>query len=220
MKRLLLLPGYIEGPSTFDTLLPLLPAAEVVPLDLEPEFARWQPGGPATAVTLARHLTQRHQITAADVLIGHSMGGWLAAHIKEQTGATAVLLSGFTDQRKIVSAVRHPLALALYAWSGVGRNRLLRERAKRNYPADESREFYNLLADGMAHHSRRYVHRQLQVLFAPVPPLRTQPELRLHARRDTIILPPDEPYLEIPGDHFAHYYHPELVAAAIGRVLG
>ncbi len=67
---------------------------------------------------------------------------------------------------------------------------------------------------------RRYVHRQLQVLFAPVPPLTTPPDLRVHARRDNVIRPPDEEFMEIPGDHFAHYYHPQLVAAAIERVLG
>ena len=219
MKRLLLLPGYLEDTTVFDTLRPLLPPAqEVLAIDLEPEFARWQPTGPANVVAFARHLVRRYRIGPDDMLIGHSMGGWIAAHLKAQTGATAVLLSSFTDQRKVVARARNPLLLALYAWSGVGRSRWLRERAKRNYLFDESRALYGTLADSMARHPRRYVHRQLQVLFAPVPPLVVQPELRIHALADNVVLPPDEPFVEIPGDHFAHYYHPELVAAAIRDV--
>lgn len=219
MKRLLLLPGYLEDGTIFDTLRPLLPpAAEVLVIDLEQEFARWRPAGAVNAVTLARYLAGRYTIGPTDVLIGHSMGGWVAAHLKAQTGATAVLLSSFTDQRKVVARARNPLLLSLYAWSGVGRSRWLRERAKRSYRFDESRELYGRLADSMARHPRRYVHRQLQVLFAPVPPLAGLPELRLHARLDNVVRPPDEPFVELPGDHFAHYYYPKLVAAAMRRV--
>jgi pimeloyl-ACP methyl ester carboxylesterase len=219
MKRLLLLPGYLEDPTVFATLRPLLPPAEaVLPLELEPEFAQWRPAGSVNVVTFARHLIQRYRIGPQDVLIGHSMGGWIAAHIKAQAGATAVLLSSFTDQHKVVARARNPLLLALYAWSGVGRSRWLRERAKRGYLFEESRALYGQLADGMARHPRRYVHRQLQVLFAPVSPLTVAPELRVHALADNVVLPPDEPFVEIPGDHFAHYYYPELVAAAIARV--
>lgn len=220
MKRLLLLPGYLEDGTIFDTLRPLLPPAqEVLAIELEPEFAQWRPLGAVSAVTFARHLVQRYHIGPQDVLIGHSMGGWIAAHLKAQTGATAILLSSFTDQHKVVARARNPLLLALYAWSGVGRSRWLRERAKRGYLFDESRELYGRLADGMARHPRRYVHRQLQVLFAPVPPLAVLPELRVHSRADNVVLPPDEPFVEIPGDHFAHYYYPELVAAAIAGIL-
>ena len=57
------------------------------------------------------------------------------------------------------------------------------------------------------------------MLFAPVPPLAELPELRIHSLADNVVLPPDEPFVEIPGDHFAHYYYPELVAAAIGQVV-
>jgi pimeloyl-ACP methyl ester carboxylesterase len=219
MKRLLLLPGYLEDTTVFDTLRPLLPPAQqVLAIELEPEFAQWRPLGAVNAVTFARYLIQRYRIGPQDVLIGHSMGGWIAAHMKAQIGATAVLLSSFTDQRKVVARARNPLLLALYAWSGVGRSRWLRERAKRGYLFDESRELYGRLADGMARHPRRYVHRQLQVLFAPVPPLAVLPELRIHSLADNVVLPPDEPFVEIPGDHFAHYYYPELVAAAIRAV--
>ena len=219
MKRLLLLPGYLEDGTIFDTLRPLLPPTKVEVMELEPSLAQWKPRGPVSATTFAQYLAERHGIGPTDVVVGHSMGGWIAAHIKAETGATAVLLSSFTDQRKVVAASRNPVLLRLYAYLGLGRNRWLRERAKRQYKFEESRVLYAQLADGMVRIPRRYVHRQLQVLFAPVPPLGVLPELRVHALADNVVLPPDEPFLEIPGDHFEHYYYPELVAAAIRPLL-
>jgi pimeloyl-ACP methyl ester carboxylesterase len=218
-KRLLLLPGYLEDGTIFDTLRPLLPPAQVEVIELEPALDQWQPRGSVSAVTLARYLAERHGIGPADVVVGHSMGGWIAAHIKAETGATAVLLSSFTDQRKVVAASRNPVLLRLYAYLGLGRSRWLRERAKRQYQFEESRALYAQLADGLVRIPRRHVHRQLQVLFAPVPPLAVLPELRVHALADNVVLPPDEPFLEIPGDHFAHYYYPAPVAKAIEAVM-
>jgi pimeloyl-ACP methyl ester carboxylesterase len=219
MKRLLLLPGYLEDGTIFDTLRPLLPPAPVEVIELVPALTRWQPRGPVSAATLAQYLAKRHAIGPADMVVGHSMGGWIAAHIKAETGAAAVLLSSFTDQRKVVAASRNPLLLRLYAYLGLGRSRWLRARATRQYQFEESRALYTQVADGLVHISRRHVHRQLQVLFVPVPPLTVEPELRVHARADNVVLPPDEPFLEIAGDHFAHFYHPAPVAAAISRIM-
>lgn len=220
MRRILLLHGYTEVGTIFDTLRPLLPpAAEVVVPELAAELAQWPLRARLTVATVASELAARYRIGPADVLIGHSMGGWLAAHIKEQTGATAILLSGFTDQTKIVAAVRRPWVLALAARSGLLQSSLAGWHSRRRYQFDESRELHTQLVAGMPQLSRRYVHQQLQLLFASVPPLTTAPELRLHARRDHIIRPPDEPYVELPGDHFAHYYYPQLVVEAIRPFL-
>jgi pimeloyl-ACP methyl ester carboxylesterase len=210
MKRLLLLHGYTEDRTIFDPLLPL---------ELEEEFAHWRPAGPVNVHTLARHLAVRHRIGPADVLIGHSMGGWIAAHIKEQTGAMAILLSSFTDQAKIVSKIRSPRLLGIYAHLGLVQNRWLNEYFKRRYRHDESRALHAQLVAGMGRFRRRYVAQQLRVLFAPVPPLTTAPELRLHALGDTVVRPPDEPFVELPGDHFAHYFYPQLAAEAIRQLL-
>jgi pimeloyl-ACP methyl ester carboxylesterase len=191
MKRLLLLHGYTEDRTIFDPLLPLLPPfEEVVALELAEEFAAWHPAGKVNVVSLARHLAARYHIGPADVLIGHSMGGWIVAHIKEQTGATAILLSSFTDQAKIVSSIRSPRLLGFYAHLGLVQNRWLNNYFKRRYPHDESRALHAQLIAGMG-----------------------------RFRRDTVVRPPDEPFVELPGDHFAHYFYPQLAAEAIRQLL-
>ena len=222
MNRLFFIHGYVEDSSIFDPLRPLLALAAqgaIVDVELEDAFGHWQPRGKVNAGTLAAYLIELYQIGKDDVVLGHSMGGWIAAHIKQQTGCRAILLSAFTDQRKIVSRIRNPFLLGLVTKSGLMQSQYMRRRVKQAYRRDESRALHAQLTDGMTRLERRYVHQQLQVLFAPAPPLTVPPDLRLHARHDNIIRPPDEPYLEIPGDHFAHYYYPQLAAEAINAVL-
>ena len=166
-------------------------------------------------MTLARYLAARYRIGPTDVLPGHSMGGWIAAHLQQQTGAAAILLSSFTDQARIVSRPRSPRLLSLYAHLGLVQNRWLNEYSRRRYRHDESRALHARLVAGRGRFRRRYVAWQLRVLFAPVPPLTVEPVLRIHALANNVVRPPDEPFVEIPGDHFAHCYYPELVAAAI-----
>ena len=221
MKRLLLLPGYTEDSGIFAPLLPLLPPGlPVVPVALPDALAHWQPAGPVNVATVAQRLAEFYHITGTDVLLGHSMGGWLAAYVKQQTGCAAVLLSAFTNQRQIVAATRRLGWLRLLVYSGLMQSSWLSGRFKRRYRRDESRALYHQLVDGTGRLSRRQLYQQLQVLFAPAPPLTVRPDLRLHARRDNIIRAPQEAYLEIPGDHFGHYFYPRQVAAAIWPLLG
>ena len=220
MKRLLLLPGYTEDSGIFDPLRPLLPAGlPVVPTELAEALAGWHPAGPVNVATVASRLVAFYHITAADVLLGHSMGGWLAAYVKEQVGCKAVLLSSFTDQRQIVALTRSLSRLRLLVYSGLMQSGWMSGRFKRRYRRDESRQLYHQLVDSTGRLSRRQLYQQLQVLFAPAPPLTVQPDLRLHARRDNIIRAPQEVYLEIPGDHFGHYFYPQQVADAIAKLV-
>ena len=167
LSRLILLPGYTEDQTIFTTLLPLLPTfGQVLALELEEEFAHWHPAGRPTVVALAQYLVARHRIGPSDVLIGHSMGGWIAAHLKEQTGATAILLSSFTNQAKIVSGIRHPRLLGLAALTGLVQNRAINTYFKRRYRYDESRALHAQFVDGAgaaAHRAARaapaFAHR-------------------------------------------------------------
>lgn len=220
-KRLLLLHGYTEDASIFAPLLPLLPAGlPVVPIELPEALANWRPArGPINVATVAARLVEVYHIEPQDVLLGHSMGGWLASYVKQQTGATAILLSSFTDQRQIVSANRRLGYLRLLVYSGLMQSQWLSGRFKQRYRREESRALYHQLVDGTRRLSRRHLYQQLQVLFAPAPPLTAAPDLRLHATRDNIIRPPQEAYVEIPGDHFGHYYNPQLVVDAIRPYL-
>jgi pimeloyl-ACP methyl ester carboxylesterase len=218
--RLILIHGYIEDSSIFDNLAPLLLPATLLPIDLKDEFARWNPTGPINARQLAQYLTDYYQITSDDVVIGHSMGGWIAINIKELTGATTVQLGSWTEKKKINFPVTNLRVIRWMLNNGVLQSNWLNSYFIKMYPFAESKDLHIKLLSGSKKMSRPYIYQQMMTLFAPVPPLTVQPDLRVHARPDSVVNIPDEPFHEVPGDHFSLYYHPKLVAEPIRKVLG
>lgn len=219
MNRIFLIHGYVEDSTIFDQLVPLLPPADYVRINLADEFARWQPTGRVNVGMLAQYLTDQYKITAEDVVIGHSMGGWAAINIKQVSGAMVIQLASWTNQKKILFPTDNLTVLKFLLNSGITQSRTLNNFFKKQYSFAESRELYNRLVDGSRQMSRLYLWQQLQTLFAKVPPLTVQPDLRIHAQSDTIVGPPDESFIEVPGDHFSLVFHPELVAEPIRTLL-
>ena len=215
MNRLILIHGYAEDPTIFNALLPLLWFDNVLAVSVEAEFDRWSAQTPVDAHALAVVLAKQYTITADDTVIGHSMGGWIAINIKAVTGATVVQIASFTNQRKVVTPVYHARTLRFLASSGLLQTRFSVDFVKKRYPFAESCALNSLLLDQLRTMRRAYIAWQLSVLFAPVPPLRVSPDLRVHARADNIVRPPDERYTVVPGDHFCLVFHPVAVAQAI-----
>lgn len=219
MTRIFLIHGYVEGPTIFDRLISLLPPADFVRINLADEFNRWQPSGRVNARLLAQYLIDHYKITAKDVVIGHSMGGWTAIHLKQLVGSTAIQLGSWTDQKKIKFPTHNLTILKFLLKAGVTQSQLLTNSFKKIYPFQESRELYSSLLDDSLRMSPTYIWQQLQTLFAKVPPLTVQPDLRIHARQDSIVAPPDEGFVEVPGDHFSLVFHAGLVAEPIRKLL-
>jgi pimeloyl-ACP methyl ester carboxylesterase len=215
MPRLILIHGYVEDPTIFDTLLPLLPPFNVLAISVETEFDRWPARTPISAHALAVVLAERYAITANDVVMGHSMGGWIAINIKAVTGATVIQLSSFTNQRKVVSPIYQAGLLNRLANTGFLQTQLAVDYVKKRYPFAESKTLNFFLLDRLRTMRPAYIGWQLSVLFAPVPFLAVQPDLRVHARADNIVRPPDEPFAEVPGDHFSLVFHAKAVAEPV-----
>jgi len=216
MPRLLYIHGYVENSTIFDKLAPLLPAESVVKLNLQDDFARWNPVDSSVNVsTLAGYLAKTYKIGPDDVVIGHSMGGWIGANLKAQTGCGAVLISSCTDVKKIMTFTRNITLLKLLVYAGLVQSRMFANYAIKLYPFDESRALQKSLIGNMISQPRRYVYQQLRVLMAPYSIPHATPDLRIHTRPDNILRVPDEPYVETPGDHFNLVFHPQAVAAPI-----
>ncbi|GAA4420708.1 hypothetical protein GCM10023187_56140 [Nibrella viscosa] len=219
MQRYLFIHGYIEDPTIFDQLVPLLPPGDTLRLSVRDELARWRPQAPVDARSLARYLSETYSITAQDVVIGHSMGGWIAVQIKNLTGATTVQIGSYTNPRKVTFPIQHVGVLRWMAKLGLAQSISFVNWAKKKYPFEESRALYSALLDEMQRMDRTYIYQQMRILFAPVPPLTVSPDLRIHNRRDNIVAPPDESYAAVPGDHFCLVFHPYEVAAPIRTLL-
>lgn len=215
MLRVFLLHGYVEDLTIFNQLVPLLPQSDFTRIDLADECQRWKPTGKINVQKVAEYLVNRYAITANDLLIGHSMGGWIAIYIKQLTQATVIQISSWTDQRKIRLPTHHLGVLKFLLFTGITQSRPLLRFFQKQYPFPESFELYKSLMEGMRRMDRRYLYWQFQILFAEAPSLTVSPDLRIHTRRDSIIARPDEPYTEVPGDHFSLVFHPKEVAEAV-----
>lgn len=214
--RLIYIHGYVEDPSIFDNLAPLLPADEVLRLNLQDDFVRWNPDDQTVNVSsLATYLADVYQIGTDDVVIGHSMGGWIAANLKAQTGCGAVLISSYTDRAKLITPVRNIGLVRLLVNWGVIQSQGFANYALKKYPFNQSRQLHKGLIGNMLAQPKRFIYQQMRVLMAKphVPPASS--DVRIHTRPDNVLRFPDEPFHETAGDHFNLVFHPEEVAAPI-----
>ena len=216
--RLIFIPGFGEDPSIFDKIHPNLPADKV--------FAdNWKllgnkPRRDLDVLQYARELVERFSIGPEDVVVGHSMGGWVAWHIKHFTGSRIIQISSWTDPRKVVVPVHNRNLIYAAVKSGLVYNvltkRLIVWKDYRNKP---SRETFSAVMENLVSGDIDNVLNQLRIIFNPTEKITVKPDLRIHARADTIIRYPDHPTVEVPGDHFSLYTYPEVVYPPILRFL-
>lgn len=161
----------------------------------------------------AEYLTQRFRIKKEDVVIGHSMGGWIALYIKHLMGCRIIQIASWTDSRKVIKvpierhlrywiAKRgwgfHPVILHILVWL--------------NYKNKPSVEIFISIFERLRRGNKEITAKQLMVIFNPVKEtLTVTPDLRIHAKADRIIKYPDQPFHEVPGDHFTLFTYPATV---------
>jgi pimeloyl-ACP methyl ester carboxylesterase len=217
--RLFFVPGFGEEESIFEKVAPHIPGEKTF---LNPWLlAGNQPRPGLNALVYARELSGRFGITKNDVVIGHSTGGWVALHLKHLTGCTAVQIASWTDPGKVIRPVPNRRLIYWASDSGLYFNsfvkRLIVQLRYRNKP---SREIFSRVFTRLSEGNKHNVTNQLRLIFNPVPEAVTvQPDLRIHARADSIIRFPDEPVVEVPGDHFTLYTHPEKVYRPVLSLL-
>jgi hypothetical protein len=92
--------------------------------------------------------------------------------------------------------------------------------AKRLYPFRQSRARIRAALDRIQHMNPAYMIWQYELIFTDVSQLTTLPDLRIHDRRDVVIGPPDEPFVQVQGGHKIHATDATAVAVAINNFLG
>lgn len=98
--RLIFIPGLGEDSSIFDKIHPHMEGEKVF---LNNRILLGDKPRPSlNALQYARELVDRFEITRQDVIIGHSMGGWIAFHIKHLVQCPIIQIGTWTDGRKVV----------------------------------------------------------------------------------------------------------------------
>ncbi|MCC9168075.1 alpha/beta fold hydrolase [Pontibacter harenae] len=217
--RVFLVPGFGEDASIFDKIYPHLPGEKIF---LNPwELLGNQPRPELNALQYAKQLVNWHAIKQEDILIGHSTGGWVALYIKHILNCSIIQISSWTEKEKVVKPSTNTKLVYWLTKKGLLFNSLTKRLLiKKNYQGKPSAPVFAFVFDKLIKGNKNNVNNQLRLIFNDVPePVTVEPDIRIHAKPDNIVKYPDQPFLEVPGDHFSLYTHPEEVYAPIVAFL-
>lgn len=217
--RFIFIPGLGEEPSIFDRIESFFPGEKVFVdnwtlLEKIPEKG-------LNVLSYAGFLIDRYKITKEDVIIGHSMGGWVALHIKHIVGCKILQISSWTNMAKLIKVPLPRTMIYWFAKRGVGFNRIvLNTLVCLHYRNKPSRETFISIFERMRKGNKEVVAKQLMIIFNPVKErVKATPELRIHAKPDHIVEYPDEYFYEVPGDHFSLATYPQEIYTAVKEFL-
>ena len=111
-KRIILLPGFGEDRRIFRAIMPYFENYNTLIVDYQdllPNFTIHN----IRLEKFVKKLIRTYRITKNDVLIGHSMGGYLAHYIRQRVGCEVCLHSSFTNPKKI-KVIVHNKSLISY----------------------------------------------------------------------------------------------------------
>ncbi|WP_266367295.1 alpha/beta fold hydrolase [Tellurirhabdus rosea] len=219
MPRVFFIPGFGESELVFSKIAPELPGDHTF-VDVWSLLGD-QPRPTTTVPDFARELIDQYALTPDDLLIGHSMGGWIAYHIKQCVGCPIVQIASWTEADRVAFPLKNLAVVAPLVRAGVVFTPLYKwMTVQLEYKKKPSRSIFEDAFDRLINSPKEAVVNQLRLILTPVKPLKpVVPDLRIHARADTIIKPPKEPFHEVPGDHFTLFTHPETVVAPIRALL-
>ena len=217
--RIIFIPGLGEDEKVFETVMPLINGDKIV-------LNTWHlhgdiPRGKINAIDMADEVAGRYNINKSDLLIGHSMGGLIALYIKQKTGCKIIQVASYTSHDRVIVPVNNHNLIKWAVKYHLFFNPLIRWLVlKLQYNSKPSNPWvnyaFNLLKDG----NKNNVINQLTVALTPIKiENKVEPDLRIHSKKDLIIRPPKEPYVQLPGDHFSILTHPIEAAAAINNFI-
>lgn len=217
--RIFFIPGLGEEPFIFDKIQAAIPGEKVF-IDNWKLLARL-PEKDLTAWVYAKYLVEHFKINKEDVVIGHSLGGWVAVFIKQLVQCRIIQIASWTDMKKVMKPAPSRQLLYWMAKRGWGLNSFIRNiLVMAKYKNSASKEIFTTVFEKLRTGNKEIVAKQLMVVYNPVKqPVTIIPDLRIHNKTDQIVRPPDEPYSEVPGDHFTLYTYPETVYKPIVKFL-
>ena len=218
--KLIFIHGFVEDHTIFNEIRTTITQGEQIALDLEKILADWHDAPKDLDVQkTALYLIKKYKITSQDCVIGHSMGGWIASYIKQECDSKAILLASLTDQHKLITPLKNLTLIKYFIRWGIMQSSFMESFLKKEYKIQESKNLYNRLIEGMMKLDEKILYQQCQILFTKVKPLTITPTLRIHARKDNIVVFPNEEFVEVQGDHFSLVFYPQEVSNAILKVI-
>lgn len=210
------IPGFGEKANIFDKIAPYLRAETSLFID------NWEMLGniarkDINVLKYAAELAETYQITSKDVIIGHSMGGWIGLHIKHLTNCGLIQIASWTNPDRVVLLLKNPYMLYFCTKIGLIFNRFTKQYAvNRGYKDKPSLTVFVETFERLRKGNKNNIINQLRVILTPVKEeITVIPDMLIHAKADKIIRFPKETCHVVSGDHFTLYTQPEEVYTPI-----
>jgi hypothetical protein len=212
--RVIFIHGFGENESIFEQIYPNLDGQHLF-LNLWSEVGD-VPQRQTTVVEFASELVQKYVITASDLIIGHSLGGWIGLHIKAIAQCKLIQIASWSEPDRVISPVKNRNTLYFLAKYGIYLNWFTKWLAvNKGFKGKPSRPIFEQTLEALICGNSANVVNQLRLIFEPVAGTEVLPDLRIHSKADNIIRKPKSDFVEVPGDHFNLVTHPEFVVKAI-----
>jgi hypothetical protein len=203
--RIIFIHGFGEDETIFSKIAPHIPGEHTFLNVWELLGNTPLPG--INVLVFAQTLVEQYSITKQDVIIGHSMGGWITWHIKHFTGSPIVQIASFTYPDRPYSPIKNVKVVYWLIRNGLLFNRFMKRLfILKDYKGKPSEKIYEETFDRLIAGNKENIINQLRLILTPVPEKpAVKPDLRIHAVADTIVRPPQEEFDEVSGDHFTLY---------------
>jgi hypothetical protein len=218
MSRIIFIHGFGERESIFANIAPAIGRQQLM-LNIWDELGN-NPIPDLDVLNFSQKLIDKYQISTNDVIIGHSMGGWIAYHIKYLSKAKIIQIGSWSHPDRVIVPLTNIKIIAWLVRNGLYFNNFMKWIFVSGYNGKPSQQLFNEIFTGLITANKQSVINQLTLILQPVPVLDVVPELRIHAIKDKVIRHPREVFYEVPGDHFTLITHPETVIEPILAFLG
>lgn len=217
--RIIFIHGFGENEAIFDKIAPFISGNHFL-LNVW-ELVGDIPRKNLNVLDFAESLVEKYNIRQNDVIIGHSMGGWIAYHIKHFTGSPIIQIASWTGSDRPILPIKNAKIIYWVTRNGLLFNGFMkRDAVRKAYQGKLSRQVFEETYDRLTEGNKENVINQLRIILTPVPvKITVKPDLRIHAKADLVIRTPREEFHEVPGDHFTLQTHPETVYKPIVAFL-
>lgn len=213
-QKIYLLPGFGEDAFVFDALKVYFKNYKLIDVNYRKslddikysEIDVW---------LFAKKLIKEYEITTNDILIGHSMGGYFSFVIRELISCEIVMVASFSDPNKVRRAVNKKwvnLAIAKLGLLGTSffQNVLLKPSKGKYFEKEVEKVVRNFSS-----FSRSQISKMMKLSFGKPIISNLENPLRIHAKDDVIVRPPDEKYAVCSLGHFCLILEDKVIAEII-----
>ena len=217
-QRLLLLPGFGEDERIFRNIIVYFGNYDVEVLDYNDVL----PSFSYKSIHLQQFIESIinfYDISDRDILIGHSLGGFIAHRIRQEVGCPICMHGSFTHPSKIKVLIGNKFIIKKAIMNGLFSSLAFKKVAKWLHLTSDSKEDMDYVIENLKNYGKRNILKLIYLFFnrkkrflnwlRTNPGYDFSPNLIIHPKKDNIVNPPDEDYFEVDGDHFSISTHPQ-----------